>query len=727
MKTRWPTRLSWRLLLAILPAVVLGVTGIVWFQYRMARREILIAAREELRLVTSRTADNLDDLLDQRRRDLMTLAETPQIADYYRNEEFGLSDEAETYRRELERYLGRFARRGRGYARILYLDRSGREVVSIADGRPALRRGRDAGADFFRRALAAPPGGWWSSPIETLPGTGPVVYYSAPVRDELGRIRGVLALAYDLAQARDLLKAASIGRRGRAFLRTDLGVTLGDAPPGRAKGLMTETAGLSRRSWSLLVEVPREDFLGPLRTVRDAAVAGGLLGLALLALSLLMVVRSITRPLAALAEAARRVGRGDFGHRVAAPASGELGDLARAFNEMAARLQAEREVQSTLQAQLVQAEKLSAVGQLISAVAHELNNPLAAISGYAQLALGDACPPALRDDLKRVYDNVLRCRKVVDNLLFFVRKSRRERRRVDLSRAVDAALELLEYRLLKTEGVAVVREAAGDAPPVLGDFQQVVQVLVNLIGNACDAMESAPRLREGKRLILRVGAADEGAFLEVEDNGLGVPADARDRLFEPFFSTKEPGRGTGLGLSICRQIVSEHGGTLTFRPAPVRGAVFRAELPAGREDDFERVEAPDEPRSLPAVPGRRVLVADDEPDVAEMMARLLREDGDEAVVETRGADAVRRLERERFDLVVSDMGLEDLRGEDVHEAASRAAGGAPAELFVTGDVLNPRVLEFLSRTGADYLVKPFDVEDFRRAVRRLLGAARARG
>ncbi len=720
MRTLRPTRLSWTLLLAILPVVFLAVGGIVWYQYVMARRELVGAVRKEMRLVTQRAGDNLDDLLDQRRRDLLTLAETPQIADYYRNEEFGLRDEAEAYRRELEGYLLRFSRRSRVYARILYLDAHGRVVCAVSGPRPAAPGARAARADYFRGARAAPAGGWWTSPVETPAGTAGVVYFSAPVRDELGRFQGALVLAYDLSQVRDLLKSATVGRRGRAYIRTEGGGVLGDGPLGAGADLLSESAALKRRSWTLVVEAPREDFLAPLGKVRDAALGAAGLGLVLLTLSLLLAVRSITRPIAALTEAARRIGGGDLEHRIAFPAGGELGELARAFNEMGARLRGDHELQAALQAQLIQAEKLSAVGQLISAVAHELNNPLAAISGYVQLARGDECPPALREDLGRVYDNVLRCRKVVDNLLFFVRKSRRERRRVQLNRAVVSALELLQYRLVKTEGAEVTRELGDGLPDVVGDFQQVVQVLVNLIGNACDAMESAPRPRGGKRLTLRTGAADGSVFVEVEDNGPGVPEAARGRIFEPFFSTKEPGRGTGLGLSICRQLVVEHDGKLSHRPAPGGGALFRAEFPPGREEDFERAEEPEEPVCLPPVPGRRVLVADDEADVAAMIARLLREDGDEAVVATRGADALRLLETERFDLVVSDMGLEEVRGEDVHEAALRAPGGAPRMLFVTGDVLNPRVLGFLSRSGAEYLVKPFDLEAFRQAARRLL-------
>ena len=131
MKLRLPSRLSWKLLAAILPLVILGVSVIVWLQYNMARREIMNAIGKETQFLAQRTAAGLDELLDQRQRDLFTLAETPLIADYYRNVEFQLNDEAEAYRKELERYLRNFSERNRVYAQILYLDREGREVCAI--------------------------------------------------------------------------------------------------------------------------------------------------------------------------------------------------------------------------------------------------------------------------------------------------------------------------------------------------------------------------------------------------------------------------------------------------------------------------------------------------------------------------------------------------------------------------------------------------------------------
>lgn len=720
---RWgvktPARLSWKLLLAIIPAVVLVVGLIAWLGYSAARREILVAIDKEAHLLAQRTAANIDELLDQRYRDLFTLSETPLIADYYRNADFGLHDEARAYRQELGRYFTGFAARTRVYALIVYLDAAGREVARAGPGSAAP-------ASVFEAALALPPGGWKAFPAEQMLSVGPVVYYAKPVRDELGKLKGVLALAYDLAEVRALLGGIAVGRNGRAYAVTRHGLRLEGRPaPAGASELLTAESVMNRMEWTVFVEAPQDDFLGPLRTLKKAAALTCLAGLLGLITVLLLLVRSVTRPLAALADAARRVGAGDLTTRVESPGSDEVGELSAAFNQMAGRLEEDRRLKGELQAQLIQAEKLTAIGQLISAVAHELNNPLAAVSGYAQIAALEECPPRIREDLGHVQRNVLRCRKVVDNLLFFARQSRRERARVDLNAAADSALELLQYRLRKSEDVEVSREFAAEAPLAAGDFQQIVQILVNLIGNACDAMEGVVRYPDPKRLLLRTGSGAGTSWIEVADNGPGVAAAAREKIFSAFFTTKEPGRGTGLGLSICRQIAQEHGGALTYESEEGRGAVFRLSLPAAGPGDLEELEREEAPPAYPSVPGKRVLVADDEADIAELIARVLREDGDEAVAVHSGPEALKLVESSDFDLVVSDMGMEGVRGPEVYAAlARRVAPRLPRILFVTGDILNAKVLDFFSKTSAEYLVKPFDVDELRQTLRRLLAAPR---
>ncbi|MEK7232884.1 MAG: ATP-binding protein [Elusimicrobiota bacterium] len=719
MKPRAPKRLSAKLLYAILPPALLAISGVAWLQYHLARTEILGAINKEIHFLAQSTADTIDELLDQRSRDLFTLSETPLIADYYRNVDFKLLDEAETYRKELARYLSHFSERSASYARVWYLDAGGREIVRVPASTSAASHARHS---YFIETRATKYNEWRASSIEELAGTGPVLYFSKPIRDELGAFRGALVLAYDLSRLRKALRGIEVGRRGRAYLRTGGDRTLEGRPLVDAKlERLSASSALKHQPWTVVVEAPLDDFLSPLRTVYNATML--IAAVALLALGglLLFLVRSITRPIATLVEATRAVGAGYLSHRIPNAGSDELGTLSGAFNEMASRLEKNSRLNSELQAQLIQAEKLSAIGQMISSVAHELNNPLGAISGYAQMAMLDESLPVIKSDLQHVYNNVLRCRKVVDNLLFFVRKSRHEHKKMDLNQAVNSALELLEYRLLKTEDVLVVKELAKPAPEAGGDFQQIVQILVNLINNACDAMQTGSRYPQSKRLVVRTGAAAGRSFIAVEDNGPGIPEDLRTSVFQAFFTTKDAGHGTGLGLSICRQIAQEHGGDIFFESREGGGCVFRVELPEANPDELDRLEELDAPVEYPPVPGKRILVADDEKDIAELLARLLREDGDEVQVALRGDEALRLLESNSYDLLISDVEMEHAKGMDLYaKLVERGERASERILFVTGDILNARVLEFFSRSGCEYMVKPFDIHALRQTVRRLL-------
>jgi signal transduction histidine kinase/CheY-like chemotaxis protein len=718
-----PTTIRSKLLLAILPLVAAGVGAIVGMQYVRTRGQILTDIHKEIHAAAERGARNIDDLLQQRRGDLFVLSETPLIADYSHNVDYDLRDEAEAYRRELEQYLLHFAQRSQVYARILYLDKSGREVCRIERDRISPARRADPAAPYFAEARKLWPGGWWVSPIGELPDGGSAVFYAKPVHDEVGRLAGVLVLCYDLSGIGSILKETKVGRTGWAYLRTPDGAFPRDAGPrSRPRDLLSTQSPLKEMPWALAVEAPLEEFLDPLRSIRDAAVLTALLGIVGLLAVLLWLVNSITRPVASLVDAARRIGGGDLGHRIARVGDDELGALSSAFNEMAGSLESNRKRNDDLQAQLIQAEKLSAVGQLISSVAHELNNPLAAVYAGSQLLAWEGCPEAQRYELERLAYNALRCRKVVDNLLFFVRKGRREKERIDLNKVVESALELLEYRLVKTEHVVVVKELDGQMQEAVGDFQEIVQVLVNLINNSCDAMDQVSR-PGGKRITLSTKVDGGFVRLGVSDNGAGISAAVQENIFEPFFTTKEPGRGTGLGLPICRQILEAHDGSISCQAREGEGASFLISLPIATEAELGALERPAVMKDLPAIPGRRILVVDDEPDLVAVIARVVRGDGDHVDTATEGAEALSLLDANRYDLVISDFEMEGVKGDEIHaRLRAQAPSAAPNILFVTGDIFNPKVLRFMDETKSSYLVKPFETAELRQTVRRLLAA-----
>lgn len=710
---RSPRTLAWRLLGAILPTVAVGVSAAVLVQYSLAKRQLLTDINRQIRDRAARTAGDIDGLLRQRIDEISALAESPLIADYYRNVDYHLSDEAEMYRQELERNLRRFSRREGVYSSVRYLDARGREVCAVGAGSPALPV----------PLAALPADAVWTSGLQADAQGRVVLLYAKPVRDETGELKGALVLAYDLSQVARLLASAASGPSGAAYLAT----AQGRFPPGAgldaggSRVLETQTP-LLERPWRVVVEASADGALTPLKRIRDAALLIALATAGSLIIVLLWLVRSVTRPVAALVDAAHRVGAGDLAHRIPVLGDGELAVLSGAFNEMAAKLESDEKARAELQTQLIQAEKLSAIGLLVSAVAHELRNPLGVLSGCAQIALEEnrSPDPQVRADFQAILDNAKRCEKVVKNLLFFARKSRHERLPVDLNEMAASALGLLEYRLVKSDHVAVEREFAARVPPVLGDFQQLVQVLINLINNACDALEERRRRDAPKRLRLKTWTDGGQVFLRVEDNGPGIPAAIRGRLFEPFVTTKEPGHGTGLGLSISRQILADHGGRILLEDSQLGGAAFTLVLPEASEEDLRSARRPSAPPLPGPIRSLKILVVDDEKDFPGLVARALTPEGHSVETATSGNEALRLLRERRYDLVISDFEMEAVKGKDIFLALSDAPPAARTKLLiVSGNLLSEKVLEFLAETKVPCLEKPCDVAALQQQVRRM--------
>jgi len=367
-----------------------------------------------------------------------------------------------------------------------------------------------------------------------------------------------------------------------------------------------------------------------------------------------------------------------------------------------------------MRAQLLQAEKLSAVGNLIAGVAHELNNPLAAVTGFAELLRDLPLQTEEREDLRHLYHSALRCRDIVQGLLLFVRKEKTVRHKLSLNEITQATIALFEYRIVKTEGIDLEVSLDPQTPFVAGNFHSIQQILVNLISNSCDALKG----RLGPRAIhLRTRRSPQNCELIVEDTGPGVPPELRDKIFDPFYTSKPVGTGTGLGLSVSRQLTAEHGGTLRYEEGAQGGAMFVLALPPCPEG----IPAATPQLGLPPqIQGRRVLVVDDEPDLVVLMMRLLREDGCIAEAALEIEEARRKLGQGAFDLAIIDLDLGQARGTELLHAARRL-DCAPDCIIVTGDVLNAPLAAEVDRLGAPLLAKPFLRTDFLWVERASLG------
>src|SRR5262245_7371722 len=362
------------------------------------------------------------------------------------------------------------------------------------------------------------------------------------------------------------------------------------------------------------------------------------------------------------------------------------------------------------QAQLLQAGKMSAIGQLVSGVAHEINNPLSVIIGYGQLLLSRGVPEALRRPMELMVQQADRMAKIIRNLLYFARQRPPERAAVDLNVVIEQTLAL-RMNQLTLSGIAV------ELPPVTGDAQQLTQVFLNLLLNAEQAIAGTGA---SGCITFRTRIIDDGLAIRaaVEDNGPGITPEILPRVFEPFFTTKEVGSGTGLGLSVSYGIAQEHGGRLFAESEPGR-TVFTLELPVALDATTgSPLKAGARPGLVGA--GRAALVVDDEPAIVEFIATLLRETGWEVDLAGGGRAALESMQARRYDLIVSDIRMAEGGGEQLYrEAVAVEPALADRFIFITGDTANDRAWAFLGDAKVPVLEKPFPPDVFLDVVRRI--------
>ena len=352
---------------------------------------------------------------------------------------------------------------------------------------------------------------------------------------------------------------------------------------------------------------------------------------------------------------------------------------------------------------LHQSEKLAALGSLLAGVSHELNNPLAAIVGQAEMLQEDAAGTPLEQRARKISSAAARCARIVQTFLAMARHSDGRRGLVDLNELIGSALELTEYSL-RTAGVSVRVNQGTGLPPVEADKDQVHQVLVNLIVNAQQAMEGIAAFE--RTLTIRTSSSAGAVILDISDTGPGVPPEMRTRIFDPFFTTKPQGVGTGIGLSFSQGIVEAHGGTLTLQPSR-RGASFRIELPAAAETDIVAVPL-DETIRIEPTQGGRALVVEDEPDVSDTLRELLEREGYLVTTAQDGAAALMAIDQDDFDLILSDLRMPGISGPEFYARLQETKPTLLSRIgFVTGDTLGSSMADFLRASARPVLEKPF--------------------
>ena len=362
---------------------------------------------------------------------------------------------------------------------------------------------------------------------------------------------------------------------------------------------------------------------------------------------------------------------------------------------------------------------------MISGVAHELNNPLAVVKGYLELVLmHHELNPQTRADLEKAAHESNRAAKLVMNFLAFARQQPSHRELVDLNDVTKRLVELRHFDLVvaKTE---VLLDFDSALPMISADPDQIQQLIVNLMTNALQAMTDLPR--PGKMRI-KTSRAGQVVLMMVEDNGPGVPPQLLHKIFEPFFTTKEVGTGTGLGLSIAHTLMTEHRGRIYYERSSLGGAGFVLEFPAAAASAPQSKEGSTaffttKPAEVEPACSGKILVLDDEKAIAEMLAEMLGLLGYTPTVCNLPAQALVLIDREDFDLVISDFRMPGINGRQFFElAVQKQPELAGHIIFLTGDVVNEETQDFLKSLGNPHIAKPFNLVSIKTAVAQVMAA-----
>lgn len=361
--------------------------------------------------------------------------------------------------------------------------------------------------------------------------------------------------------------------------------------------------------------------------------------------------------------------------------------------------------------------RLAAVGEMAAGIAHEINNPLTGVLGYAELMLSEDLPPALKEEVQIIADGSKRVAEIVRRLLTFARQTKPLKTSVSVPELIDNTLELRNY-VLRTSGIEVITRYQPDLPWIVADAGQLQQVFLNLIVNAEHAIK-----KTGHQGRLTISAEKTGNFLRIvfEDNGTGIESDVLPKLFQPFFTTKAPGEGTGLGLSLSRSIIVEHGGTIEVASEPGHGATFSIELPMNSESEMYIDEKPEPAADRPISDGAQLLVIDDEVYIQKLLRQSLFVEGRTIDLASDSEQSLKLLKTKRYDAILMDLRMPGASGISLYkEIISRYPEMEDRVVIITGDALGIDVKAFVAEHNLAVVAKPFDQAAVQQTVNHIL-------
>jgi len=364
---------------------------------------------------------------------------------------------------------------------------------------------------------------------------------------------------------------------------------------------------------------------------------------------------------------------------------------------------------------LQQSEKMAALGGLLAGVAHELNNPLSVVAGQATLLIEGTGETRVKSRAEKIFKAADRCSRIVKSFLAIARRKPPEKKDFDLNNVINASLELLNYQF-RNENIDVTLDLSPDLPLVKGDDNQLTQVFTNLALNAAQAMQN---WTDRRHLTIRTKRNNDTILASVIDTGPGIPNEIRTRVFEPFFTTKGNQGGTGVGLSLCLNIIESHGGQLQLEETPGGGATFLITLPVAAQMDTGTAETDSATTEL--LKSLKILIVDDEVELAQTLADLLEPEGHQTDLAVNGSVALTKISRANYDIIISDLRMPVLDGPGLYAEITKSFPQYMNRIiYVTGDTLSIHVQNFLNQTPVPVIEKPYRLADVKRALVELL-------
>ena len=396
--------------------------------------------------------------------------------------------------------------------------------------------------------------------------------------------------------------------------------------------------------------------------------------------------------------------------------SGKIVGFRGITRDITERKKADKE-REELEQKALRASHLASVGEMASGIAHEINNPLTGVIGYSELLMQKkGIPEDIKDDVKIINDGAQRVAGIVKGMLTFARQHKPKRKYININDIVTSTIDLRSYAL-NTNNIEVSTYLAPDLPMTHADAGQLQQVFLNIIVNAEAEMKQA----HGKgKLTIKTERIDDTIKISFEDDGPGISRKNMARLFDPFFTTRKIGQGTGLGLSICHGIITEHDGHLYVESKLNMGATFIVELPVVTKPEQLEMTEPEVKASQKAQRAR-ILIVDDESIVRDFLSDLLIGEGHEVDTTDNAADAIKMVENKRYNLILLDIKMPGMSGIELHKHFQEIARSLTHRIiFITGDVLGVDTQEFLSKTRAPYITKPFNIEPLKKEINDIL-------